>query len=282
LIWAVVQSALAIIVGLFNVFVDHIVSSWNLLVTVAVTAWNFILTTIKGVVEILKGIFAIFVGVITGDWGKIKQGALTVWSGIKTIVSGAITYIKGLGSAVATYFKERWNSIKSAASGAWSSIKSAFSGAMSSIKSAASDAVDWIIGKFNSLKDKAGDLLSSLNPANLFSATLDLDVNLNTGSMSLPKALSVPIGYDSPSSGTFSSLSADNPWKQDVSTLSAGIDQANNAFNSSLAIAGRYEPSSSTTTDLVSRRGVGVTVYAETNADPVEIGREVAWALRRK
>lgn len=282
LIWAVVQSALAIMAALFRTFIDQVISLWNLLVTVAVAAWNFIVANIRGAIQIIKGIFSIFVGVITGDWGRIKSGAASVWKGIQTIVQGAVNFIKSLGSGLASYFRDRWNSIQSAASGAWSRISSAFSGAMSAIKGAASDAVSWVIGKFNSLKDAAGDAVSNLNPANWFSAALDLDVNLNMGSLPSPKALSVPLGYDSPSARMLSSLSADTPWKGEASTFAAGIDQANSAFNSSLAIAGRYEPSSSTTTDLISRRGADVTVYAETNADPVEIGREVAWALRRK
>ncbi|WP_406379044.1 hypothetical protein [Streptomyces sp. NBC_00197] len=281
LVLAVIQSVIAIIVGIFQVFIGLITTGWHLLTGVVSAVWNLIVSIIKGVINILVGYFQIFVGIITGDWGKIRDGASSVWKGIQGIVSGVLNFLKSLANSVASAVTGSWRKIQSAATGAWNGIRSAFSSAMSGIKSAVSDAVSYILGKLNSVKDKAGSILSKLNPANLFSAALDVDVNLNM-SGSLPKALSVPVGYDSPSAGTFSSLTADNNWRQDVSTMASGVDQANNAFNSSLAIAGMLDTSSSNDSSTTARRGVAVTVNAETNADPNEIGREVAWALRRK
>jgi hypothetical protein len=262
-------------------FVDFMSGIWDGIKAGASACWEAIKFIFQVAMEACVGWILGLVRGAMAAWSNIKTGASVAWSSIKTYIGGVIESVKGKFSEFKGNISSGWNSIKTTASGAWNNIRSAFSGAMQDIKGACSDMVAWVVGKFNDLKSRATSALSNLNPANWFSATIDLDVNANVPTL---KGMTAPLTLSAPVMDTFASLAKENPWRDDAQVLASGFSKADSTFNNSLAIAGALHSSDSGSSTVSSRGrgGSSVVVNAQTNANPFEIGKEVAWALRRK
>ncbi|MFB7420781.1 hypothetical protein ACFC1L_40095, partial [Streptomyces sp. NPDC056210] len=264
---------------LWQGFVDFMSGLWESIKAGASACWEGIKFIFNVAIQACVGwILGLVSGAISA-WNNIKTGASVAWANIKAHIGGAIQGIRDKFSTFKSNISAGWTSIKNKASEIWDSIKSRFSSAVEGIKSACADMVAWVVGKFEDLKSKATSVLSNLNPANWFSAPIEMSLKVNTPKLD---ALSVPVTA-SPLASTFSSLSAGNPLNKEAGLLGSGIDKASNAFNSSLAIAGMFDKGDTGSNASSSRLGgASVVVNAETNANPYEIGKEVAWALRRK
>lgn len=158
-------------------------------------AFSTIATILEGALTILTGLFDVFSGIFTGDWEKTWKGVKTIFSGawkmITAVLKSVLKVIKSLvsaaWSAVKSVTASVWNSIvssiksklataRSAVSSALSSIKSTFSsvlsGALSTVRSIFSSIYSTISSKISSAKSAVSSAISGIKSALKFSWSL--------------------------------------------------------------------------------------------------------------
>lgn len=125
------------------------------------TTWNNVKRVIDGALSIIKGIFDVFAGVFTGDWSRVWDGikgiVSGVWNVIRGVVSQAINAVKTiLGGVLATIsllWSGTWNTIKTALSAVWDGIKSTVSDSIDSVMESVRGLKDDVVGFFSGAKD---------------------------------------------------------------------------------------------------------------------------------
>mgnify|MGYP003116006290 CR=1 FL=1 len=287
-IWGFIQSQL---VPVFQAYLSVVQTVWNGIVAAVQWAWN---SVIKPIWDALYGFvantlipaFQTYLSIVQNVWSGIA-GAVQwawssviapVWTAIYSFLAGTLTgAFNGLSSVVGAV----WGAISGAISGAWGGIQYVFGligGAIENMKSGFRTISDVVSTVFGAL---TGPINSAISGVKSF-----WNSTLGGKGFSAPdwvpgiggKGFTIPMlaaGGDITGAGLAVVGEAGPellrlPAGARVSPLNGNGDVA--ALIKALADA-QAQPQVSDTMP-------SVTVHAETNADPVAIGRELAWVLK--
>jgi len=292
-VWPTIQSTIDLIVAAFNLLVEGVLLALDLLteiITIAIdvimvlwdtfgehliTAVTIVWDLIKGIVEvgltIIRGVIDVVTGLISGNWGIVWNGILTVltgvWDGIKLAVSTAIdavalgisTVMDGIKlawetvwGAVSTFVSDKWDDIKGF-------VETGINGVVDFVTELPGRIVSAVSGAFDGLKDA-------------FKTAVNFIIDGWNGiSFSIPGFKVGPIGYDG------FTLSTPNIPRMAMGGVAAG----------GLTRVGERGPEdvylpkgARVVPNHASKAGGDVIVNVQTQADPFEIGREVAWNMK--
>lgn len=150
---------------------------WGRLKIAIEQAWIGIKQIVDGALRIIKGIFDVFAGLFTGDWSRLWGGIKGIFSGIWSAILGigrvmaaalgavfALAWAKielifrVAGGILADIFSAIWRGITTKASDAWQGIKNIFKGAGDWFMSLGTDMINGLI---RGIKNMAGAVASA-------------------------------------------------------------------------------------------------------------------------
>ena len=258
-------------------------AEWTAIKTVVVTAWNILHSVINDIIGAGLWVIRSAIDVLAAEWGAvwhaITWAVQTAWSVISSVINGELNAGISTVTAVVNGLEAVWNGFWSGASAvvsaAWSviqpivdTIKSALSdvsSAASSITSIASTvggAVSSVTGAVSSVTGAIGSMIPHLAKGGIVNGpTLAL---LGEGG---EREFVIPESKLGPLAGLYAG--------QTPATLPQPLTYSAAASGGALAPA--PTPAAAATTTTINNSPV---VYAQTNADPTEIARELAWALK--
>ncbi|MEU7177027.1 MULTISPECIES: phage tail tape measure protein [Streptomyces] len=304
-IGSVIKGALGVIQGIIQVVTALIAGDWS-------GVW-------EGIQKILSSVWGMIKGVISGALEYIKNLMSIVWDGISSLTSkvwnGILEFIRSIPGRVVSFFMN-W-SIVGLIIRNWESIKSGTvraAGGMLSYVSSLPGRIVGFFGDFGSmLYGKGTDLVRGLWRGIQAMGAWLRNTLMGWARNMIPGPIADALGIRSPSR-----LMRDKIGKFIPAGVVAGIDAGRPAIRKAMrtlvpqpSMPGIPDMAVDRTADEpkrvtsfrmptlvtpnlrlqgessrqreeagVARSGAGVTVYAETNADPAQIGREVAWAVR--
>ncbi len=154
--------------------------------------------------------------------------------------------------------------------------------ALQGMVTAISDALGWIgrlVDKISGAASAVGSFLSKINPFGSLSASVTPQLNLSRFTPNLRADMAVsPNAVAIPFSGSVSASSGGS-----LTGTAASLHDALAAFGAALGQQlDQFQPPARSEADASppDRPAPQITVNAKTNADPYEIGREIAWQLR--
>lgn len=152
---SILQGALTIMTGLFDVFSGAFTGDWS-------TMWNGIKTIFSGVWQLITGVLRSVLGVIksliSSAWGVVKNVTSSIWSNIVATMKAKLAAAKAAVSSVLASIKA---TISSVLSGALATVRSIFSSIYSSISS-----------KIQAAKSAVSSAISAIKSAMHFSWSL--------------------------------------------------------------------------------------------------------------
>ena len=151
----ILEGALTILTGLFDVFSGIFTGDWE-------TTWNGVKTIFSGVWQmitgVLKSVLSVIKSLVSAAWGVVKNITASVWN---TIVSTIKTKLANAKAAISSVFGSIKSTISSVLSSALGTVKSIFGSIYSSISS-----------KIQSAKDAVKNAISAIKSAMHFSWSL--------------------------------------------------------------------------------------------------------------
>lgn len=178
---SILQGALTVITGIFDVFTGLFTGNWSVM-------WNGLKEVFGGVWTAISGIFSAVWNTITGvtntvlgwfgrNWTNVWTGVQSffqgiwngiagffsqIWSAITSTVSGAL---QGISSTISSVFNE----IKTTASSIWNAIKTTISGVVNGIHSTVTSVFNGVkstlSGIFNGIKSTANSVWNGIKTA---------------------------------------------------------------------------------------------------------------------
>ena len=152
---SILQGALTILTGLFDVFSGIFTGDWT-------TTWNGVKTIFSGVWKMITGILRSVLGVIksliSSAWNAVKALTASIWNSITSTIKTKLANAK---AAVTSVFNSIRSTISSVLSGALSKVQSIFGSIYSSISS-----------KINAAKGAVSSAISAIKSAMHFSWSL--------------------------------------------------------------------------------------------------------------
>lgn len=266
-----IETVVKIVTELWKHFGDDIVETAHNLIGPLVGFF-------QGVLDQIEGMFKLFTSILKGDW----SGA---WEAIKQIVSGV------------------WTQISSIVSGAWAIVRGAFEALTEEIKGVFSGAVDAIVGFFkhdlpnklagaayaiwNAAAGMGRELKNGLVHGIGAAAGIAGDIASAVGraiknfiNTQVIDRINGALEFTIPMPGPIPDVHVNPP---NIPRLARGTD----FFTGGMAVVGERGPEkvmlpygSQVVPNHESGPAAGITVNVQTNADPHEIAREVAWAMR--
>jgi TP901 family phage tail tape measure protein len=249
-------------------YLENLLSiAWDAISSVAQIAWNGLLDFIKGIPGRIVSFFLNWTlpGLIIKHWDSIKSGTMRV-------AGSMLAYVRGLPGQIVGFFGNfgsmLYNKGQDLIRGLWNGIKSMGAWLRSTLMGWAADMIPGPIAKAlgihspsRLMRDKIGKFI----PAGVVEG-------VKMGAPAIAKVMRnlVP----TPSMPGIAAFADD--WAAPIAPLSRSAQLPSlkvPALN--LAAERRPEPAQATPTTTPH-----VTVNAQTNANPAEIGRELAWVLR--
>jgi TP901 family phage tail tape measure protein len=276
---AVIETAIKVIMKIWDGWGKDLVGSLKRIV-------NAIVDVVKGLLRVLTGVFDLIKAILTGKWGE-------AWEAIKKILSGAWAAILGV-------FRGMGNAIQIALTGLRTLLASIFTTAFNAVKTAVTDGWKVVWDFIKAIPGKLWELATAFG---------------NAG-MGLGKAILNGIGSGLKAVGGFVSDIGSALKNAVFDAMNWVIDKMNDAIPDKIGM-GRFSISLPKNPIPRLNRALGgpaeglvrvgergpetvvlprgshvlssqesggrtsvVNVYAQTNADAFQIGREVGWALR--
>ncbi|MDF1596941.1 MAG: hypothetical protein P1T08_12755 [Acidimicrobiia bacterium] len=290
-----ISSAMATIQTVVELVLGGLQAFWaewgDIILGTVQVVWETIRGVIEGVLDAISGLFDFFRGLFTGDWqlmwDGIKQFVSGIWDGITAIIGGAFNLVSGWISGF-------WGKIAGAWSTLWTNVKTAAREAWDSLTTIISDRIDDVLQFFKNLPGRVVAFL-----ADLVQAGLDLGAGLIDGILDGIKDIGTKLldslkqkiggaidgiksffGIGSPSKVTAALIGA--PLGEGIITGLLGTStDIGKAFATvtrfnipDLALAGGGDLSASEGASPIGP------FYIRSEADPIAIGREVAWQTK--
>lgn len=289
----------------FRAVVDRVLDA---VVNIIGVAWDTIKGIFDGAFTFIKGFFDLVAGLFTGDWSRVWEGVKEVvegtWKIITSVLSGAWETIRELlglffgklinlatdkASELASTVKDKFGEIISGAADLPKNIYDAVTAALHWVldagSSLANSLFDGITSGLGSTIDFGTDLAKTLangvidfinrNVIDRINRAVEFKINLPFGrsfTLNPPDIPHLPrIASSSPAGAPRGGV----PFLADGGVILRGglaIVGERGPELVSLPPAAKVEPLPQTPTTIV--------VNANTNADPYEIGQEIAWAMR--
>ena len=231
-------------------------------------AIKFIINTIEAFLQIIKGIFQTIKAIVTGDWSGLFEGLKNILGGWWDWMTGVFGLIKdtivGVFGGLAGTVKDKLVEMVDGAIDFLGSVPGRFLDAASALGSAI---LDGISAGLKGAVSLVGDIVTAIKNALIDSLNWIID-KMNDG---IPDKLGWdPLAIDLP----------DNPIPHISKAMggpASGLVTVGERGPEMVALprGSRVIPNHS----LAASSG-GVTVNVSTNADPHQIGREVAWVLK--
>lgn len=289
-IQAVISTVVDVIAAVIRGFIAIVEPIWNALwggfKAVVSVVWDTIKGAIEVALDVIRGIIDTVTGVITGNWDKVWNGILTVvrsiWDGIKGAVEGAINTVRSIIGSIVDWVSDK------------------FGGVWGKIADTARGAIDSVVGFIRELPGRIGDFVSTVagKAADIGRALLNGIGEGISGAVGWIGDLGSKV-WESVKGGINRGLDTIRNFKvPDWVPLAGGMKPFGSfprlARGGLADYAGLYSVGERGPETVMLPRGARVipnhmggggapqtiTVYAETNADPFMIGREVAWAMR--
>ncbi|MFD4397860.1 hypothetical protein [Kitasatospora sp. NPDC058478] len=232
-------------------------------------------------------------------WASVTSWTASCWSSVTSAVSSAASSV---GSAVSTAWRNvqswtssAWNSCVSAVTSAWSSIASGVSSGISTVVSYVSSLPGKILGAIGDLggllydkgKSAIQGLVNGMKSISVGGIVSGIVGSLNPFKASAPAAApaAAPRSLMAAPMAAFAMPTAlrasayVSPLEQAIRPVATGLRSLDSYGYGQRAAAGLRHPDTASKAGR-ERYGPRITVNATTNANPHEIGKQIAWELK--
>ncbi|MFJ7275325.1 hypothetical protein [Kitasatospora sp. NPDC098663] len=274
-------------------------AAWSAVTSWTASTWASVTSAVSSAARSAGSAVASAWGSVTSwtasAWGSVTSWTASSWSSVTSTVSSAASSV---GSAVST----AWHNVQSWTSSAWNSCTSTVSSAWSNIASGVSSGISTVVSYVASLPGKIVSAIGDLGSL-LFDKGKSAIQGLVNGmkSISVTGVVSSIFGSLNPfksapapatSAAAPRSLMAApmmlaampaaayaSPLEQALRPVASGLRSLDTYGYGQRAAAGLRHPDTATKAGR-ERYGPAITVNARTNADPHEIGKQIAWELK--
>ncbi|MGW2398500.1 phage tail protein [Kitasatospora sp. NPDC001664] len=266
-------------------------AAWSAVTETVSSCWNAIYSTVSGwigtTVDAVASAWRSVVEWTRSTWADVKSAVSDAWNSIYSTVSGWIgTTVDAVASA--------WRSVVEWTTSTWNSVKQAVSDAMSNLKSAVSEGVSNVVSFFAELPGKILGAIGDLG-SRLFEAGKNAISGLVNGlkSVSIPSISDIAGGLKggigsilgrsepgpNPLAGPVALGYARSPLDEAAKPFAAFADSGALAYGRR-AVGGLGHVSGGGSLIGNPMSAPQITVQARTDADPYEIGKQIAWELK--
>ncbi|WP_441248939.1 phage tail protein [Kitasatospora sp. McL0602] len=297
----VAMTGLDFIVGAAKAAWQGIQAAWDGIVAGTSAAWSAVVSVVSEAWESIKsGVSSAVSAVVswvseawnsvkswTSDaWNSVKSWTSDAWNSVTSFVSDAVENVKsavsGAWDSVKTWTSEAWETVKRAVSDAWNSIKEAVSQGISSVVGFVSELPGKIIG---ALGDLAGSMFDAGKKAiqGLVDGLGSIDVMGVVGGIlgkvkDAASGIGSILGFSVPVEADTQKLPAPVPVASPLPNVADQVGRLD-AYSYGRSAARALQPGTEAALSRLGR-GPSITVNARTNADPYEIGKQIAWELK--
>lgn len=271
-VWETIQAAVEAIVVIVETSLAVISAVWAVvgdeIMTVVTVFTTMAIETIQALLTILTGIFELIKAVLTGKWGD-------AWEAVKKIVGGAIdlvvSRVRGLLTLMGSVLSGLTGILSLAFSTAWGAVMAIVNGIPAMMSRAGKNVGDALVNGVKNALGALGSIGSTISSGIIGAFKSAWNTAANFINNLIPDKISIPLAPDI--------NLPDNP----VPTFAMG-----GTSRGGMAIVGERGPErvllpggARVIPNHAGGDGTGgVTVNVATNANPYEIGREVAWTLK--
>ncbi|MFD8142611.1 hypothetical protein [Streptomyces sp. NPDC059708] len=297
---------------------SYLSSAWESIRSAAESAWNGIAEFFSGLWESISSTassaWSSFTAFLASTWASITSGVQSAWQAIADFFSSLWSTITSTAqsawSSFTSFLSSTWNSISATCSSVWNNIVSFLSSTWDSIKQKCTDAFnalkDAVTQKLNDVRSTVsqlpGQILSALGNLGglLVSKGRELIQGFINGIKSMAGAVSSAVssitsgllGYSAGSGGGLlmpapemapKALGYASPAQEVASVLKEAANVNTFGWGQKLGsqlLDGLNQGVKGAKPHETTRGDQYVTVEARTDANPFDIGREVAWAIR--
>ncbi|MFF4815090.1 hypothetical protein ACFY2K_10935 [Kitasatospora sp. NPDC001309] len=264
---------------------DITMSAWNALAIAAVAAWHAVQAAWDGLTS-----------ATSAAWSAVTSWTASCWSSVTSAVSSAASSV---GSAVST----AWRNVTSWTSSAWqtcvSAVTSAWSSITSGVQSGITATVSFVAALPGKILSAIGDLgsllfdkgksaiqglvngMKSISVGGIVSGIVSSINPFSSAPTSAPAA--APRSLMAAPVMAFAAMPAAayaSPLEQALRPVASGLRSFDSYGYGQRAAAGLRHPDTPSKAAASERYGPRITVNATTNADPHEIGKQIAWELK--
>lgn len=276
------------------------------ILTVVQGVWGAIKGEVQGAIDVVRGIIETVTALIHGDWSGVWEGISSifsgVWEGMKGIVTGALGMISGsisiAGGIISFAWAKVWGALSGMLSGIWGGITGAISSGFGAVASLWGTLTGGLSGAWNAVwNGLSGAATGAWNTAKEgVKSVINGAISIMNSGIKLLNKIQIHVGIDDPTG-----LTGGIHWDWNGPQIPTIPQLANGGIFSrpTLAMIGEAGTEAviplnrpTRAAQIMQAAGLGggagthVTknitqnIYAQTNADPVEISRELAWAAK--